>query len=48
MMLVNFDLAAARGDLDGSSDVLRRLIGRPPTSLRDAVAAALQHAVPVR
>lgn len=47
-MLVNFDLAAARGDLDGSSDVLHRLIGRPPTSLRDAVAAALQHAVPVR
>ena len=43
-MLVDFDRAAARGDLDDSSDVLRRLIGRPPTSLHDAVAIALKAA----
>jgi NAD(P)H dehydrogenase (quinone) len=41
-LLVDFDRAAARGDLEDSSDVLRRLIGRPPTSLRDAISSALQ------
>lgn len=40
-LLVDFDLAAARGDLDGTPDDLQRLIGRSPTSLRDAITDAL-------
>jgi NAD(P)H dehydrogenase (quinone) len=40
-LLVDFDVAAARGDLDGSPADLRRLIGRSPTPLREAIAAAL-------
>jgi NAD(P)H dehydrogenase (quinone) len=40
-MLADFDRAAAGGDLDHSSDELRRLIGRPPTSLRDVIAGAM-------
>ena len=47
-VLADSDAAAARGDLDGSSDTLRELIGRPPTSLSDAVATALNGAVPAR
>ncbi len=35
------DEAAARGDLDTESDDLARLLGRPATSLRDAVRAAV-------
>lgn len=45
-LLVDFDLAAARGDLDGASDDLQRLIGRSPTSLREAIANALPVTVP--
>jgi NAD(P)H dehydrogenase (quinone) len=47
-LLVDFDLAAARGDLDGASGDLQRLIGRSPTSLRDAIAGALSVAAPAR
>jgi NAD(P)H dehydrogenase (quinone) len=46
-LLVDFDLAAARGDLDGAPDDLRRLIGRSPTSLREAIASALDVTAPV-
>lgn len=45
-LLVDFDLAAARGDLEGASDDLRRLIGRSPTSLREAIANALPVTAP--
>jgi NAD(P)H dehydrogenase (quinone) len=41
-LLVDSDLGVARGELDGSSGDLRRLIGRPTTPLADAVAAALR------
>jgi NAD(P)H dehydrogenase (quinone) len=34
------DVAIARGDLDSDSDDLSRLIGRPTTSLADALRAA--------
>lgn len=41
-MLVDADLAIARGELDASSSDLRRLIGRPSTPLADSVASALR------
>ncbi|THF85772.1 SDR family oxidoreductase [Deinococcus sp. KSM4-11] len=41
-VLADSDAAIARGDLRTDSGDLRRLIGRPSTSLTDAVAAALQ------
>jgi NAD(P)H dehydrogenase (quinone) len=47
-VLVDSDLGASRGELDGSSADLRRLIGRPPTSLRDAIAAALKQPAAAR
>lgn len=47
-LLVNFDMAAARGDLEHPSDELRRLIGRPPTSLREAIAEGLRAGAPAR
>jgi len=40
-MLADSDLAASRGELDSSSDDLRRLIGRPTTTLSGAVAKGL-------
>jgi NAD(P)H dehydrogenase (quinone) len=40
-VLADSDLGIARGDLDQLSDDLSRLIGRPATSLREAVTAAL-------
>lgn len=40
-VLADSDLGIARGDLDEPSDDLSRLIGRPATSLRDAVTSAL-------
>ncbi len=40
-MLVDADLGLGRGELNSDSDDLRRLIGRPTTPLRDAVAAAI-------
>ncbi len=40
-VLADSDLGIARGDLDEPADDLSRLIGRPATSLRDAVTAAL-------
>ena len=40
-MLADSDAAIARGELDDRSGDLRKLIGRPTTPLRDAVAAAL-------
>jgi NAD(P)H dehydrogenase (quinone) len=40
-LVADFDRAAAHGDLNGSSDPLRRLIRRPPTSVREAIAGAL-------
>ena len=42
-LVADFDRAAAHGDLDGSFDDLRRLIRRPPTSLREAIAGALSN-----
>ncbi len=47
-LLVDFDLAAARGDLDGAPDDLRRLIGRSSTTLREATAGALSVAAATR
>ncbi len=47
-LVADFDRAAAHGDLDGSSDDLRRLIRRSPTPLRDAIAGALKDSAPVR
>lgn len=41
-VLVDADVNIARGELDDRSGDLRRLIGRPTTALRDAVAAALR------
>lgn len=41
-VLVDADVNIARGELDDRSGDLRRLIGRPTTPLRDAVAAALR------
>ncbi len=40
--LVDAELCAAKGELDGSSHDLRELIGRPTVTLADAVAAALR------
>jgi len=40
-VVADFDVAAAQGALESDSQELRRLIGRPTTPLRDAVAAAL-------
>jgi NAD(P)H dehydrogenase (quinone) len=40
--LVDADLGIARGELDVDPSTLERLVGRPLTSLRDAVAAALR------
>jgi NAD(P)H dehydrogenase (quinone) len=47
-ILVDSDVGASRGELDGRSDDLRRLIGRPSTSLKDAVGAALKNRNAVR
>ena len=41
-ILVDAELGAARGELDSSSSDLRSLIGRPTTTLSEAVAAALK------
>jgi NAD(P)H dehydrogenase (quinone) len=41
-ILVDSDLGAARGELDGSSNDFRSLIGRPTTTLRDAISFALK------
>lgn len=40
-VLVDSDVQAARGALDDASGDLRRLVGRPTTSMADAVKAAL-------
>ncbi len=40
-MLADADAALGRGELDAHGDDLRRLIGRPTTTLAEAVAAAL-------
>lgn len=42
-VIVECDLCAARGALEGSGDDLRKLLGRPSTTLADAVAAGLRH-----
>ncbi|HEV3483995.1 MAG TPA: SDR family oxidoreductase [Vicinamibacterales bacterium] len=47
-LFVDFDLGARRGDLDDGSGTLRRLIGRPTTTLRAAIAAALKSEAPAR
>ncbi|WPB77214.1 SDR family oxidoreductase [Archangium violaceum] len=41
-ILADSDVGASRGELNGASGDLRRLIGRPTTALADAVAVALQ------
>jgi NAD(P)H dehydrogenase (quinone) len=41
-VMVDADVGASQGALYSSSDDLRRLIGRPTTTLRDAIAAALE------
>jgi NAD(P)H dehydrogenase (quinone) len=41
-MLADADLGLGRGELDGESGDFRRLIGRPTTSLSDAIRDALQ------
>ena len=41
-MIVDSDIGAANGDLDGSSADMRSLIGRPTVTLAEAVAAALK------
>jgi NAD(P)H dehydrogenase (quinone) len=41
-VLADADAAAAKGQLDSSSDDLRRLLGRPTTTLKTAVASALK------
>lgn len=41
-VLADSDVGITRGELQGGSDDLRRLIGRPTTKLSDAVAAALK------
>jgi NAD(P)H dehydrogenase (quinone) len=46
-MLADADLGLSRGELDTTSDDLRRLIHRPTTPLRDAVRAAVPNADPV-
>ena len=40
-VLADADLGIARGELEVTSGDLERLIGRTPTSLRDAVDASL-------
>jgi NAD(P)H dehydrogenase (quinone) len=47
-ILVDADVGASRGELDGASGDLRRLIGRPSTSLRDAIEAALKNGNAIR
>ena len=42
-ILVDSDVGASRGELDGASGDLRRLIGRPSTPLRDAIEAVLRN-----
>jgi NAD(P)H dehydrogenase (quinone) len=46
--LADADQGVKRGELDDRSGDLRRLIGRPTTTLRDAVTAALQKAEQTR
>jgi NAD(P)H dehydrogenase (quinone) len=41
-MLADADLGLSRGELDGESSEFRRLIGRPTTTLSDAVSAAVR------
>lgn len=41
--LASFDVEAAKGALFDDGHALSKLIGRPTTSLKDAVAAALKH-----
>jgi len=43
-LLADSDLGIARGELDDRGGALHRLIGRPTTSLADAIAAALKQA----
>ena len=43
-LLADSDLGIARGELDDRGGDLHRLIGRPTTSLADAIAAALKQA----
>ena len=43
-MLADSDAHAAGGELDDQSHDLSKLIGRPTTTLKDAVAAALKAA----
>jgi NAD(P)H dehydrogenase (quinone) len=40
-MVAGLDVAASRGELDGDGRTLGKLIGRPTTTLADAVKAAL-------
>ena len=47
-VLVDADVGASQGELDSQSVDLTRLIGRPATSLRDAIAAALKSPAPAR
>ena len=47
-VLADADLGIARGDLTTESGDLRRLIGRPTTTLADAVRAGLSVSTPVR
>jgi NAD(P)H dehydrogenase (quinone) len=44
LMLASADEGIARGDLDDASGTLRRLIGRPTTTLAQAVGAGLKRA----
>lgn len=41
VMLANSEAGASKGDLFGEADDLRRLIGRPTTSIQHSIAAAL-------
>jgi NAD(P)H dehydrogenase (quinone) len=47
-ILVDADVGASQGELDGASGDLRRLIGRPSTSFRDAIEVALKNRTAVR
>jgi NAD(P)H dehydrogenase (quinone) len=44
-MYASFDLAAARGDFAGVTDVVERLTGRKPQSVRDFLGAPANHAL---
>lgn len=46
--LVDADLATSRGELDSDSQDLPQLIGRPASTMREAIASALREATPVR